>query len=74
MRDERLGDGHENKTLFQNELEDLRELRDQVAHAANFFEGTEGKMGVVAFVNKFEAAKRWIYELTKLIAKDMDRK
>ena len=28
-------------------------------------------MGVVAFVKKFEAAKRWIDELTKLIAKAM---
>ncbi len=55
---------------FENDLNDLRDLRDQLAHAATFVDGSHGKMGVPAFVDKFEAAKRWIDQLTKLIFAD----
>ena len=58
------------KRRFAQELDDLRDLRDQLAHAATFVDRTDAKTGVVAFVDKFEAAKRRIDELTKLASKD----
>ena len=56
------------KSKFEKELDSLRDLRDQLAHAATFVDGSDGKTGVAAFVDKFESAKRWIDELTKLAA------
>jgi hypothetical protein len=56
------------KTKFTQELDSLRDLRDQLAHAATFVDRSDGKTGVVGFVDKFESAKRWIDELTKLAA------
>lgn len=56
------------KSRFKEDLESLRVLRDQLAHAATFVNGSDGKTGVVGFVDKFESAKRWINELTKLAA------
>lgn len=63
----KLFDG--NKPKFKAELKSLRELRDQLAHAATFVDRSDGKTGVVAFVEKFESATRWIDELTKLAIK-----
>jgi hypothetical protein len=57
------------KSKFKEELDDLRDLRDQIAHAATFIDRSDGKTGVTAFVDKFESAKRWIDGLTKLTAK-----
>lgn len=56
------------KTKFTEELDSLRDLRDPLAHAATFVDRSDGKTGVVGFVDKFESAKRWINELTKLAA------
>ena len=57
------------KSRFEKELDSLRDLRDQISHASTFVDRSDGKTGVVAFVDKFESAKRWIDELTKLAAK-----
>jgi hypothetical protein len=58
------------KSRFEEELDSLRDLRDQIAHASTFVDRSDGKTGVVAFVDKFESAKRWIDELTKLAARN----
>ena len=58
------------KSKFDRELDSLRELRDQLAHSATFVDGSDGKTGVAAFVDKFESAKHWINELTKLASKN----
>lgn len=63
----KLFDG--SKSKFRGELSNLRDLRDQLAHAATFVDRSDGKTGVVAFVEKFESATYWIGELTKLAAK-----
>jgi predicted transcriptional regulator len=57
---------HGSKNKFTKELDALRDLRDQIAHAATFVDGSDGKTGVVAFVDKFQNTKHWIDELTKL--------
>lgn len=57
------------KSSFVRDLDELRDLRDQLAHATTFVEGSDGRMGVVAFVEKFEAAKRWTDTLMQLAAK-----
>ena len=62
-----------NQNLKKNSIV-LRDLRDQLAHAATFVDGSDGKTGVAAFVDKFESAKRWIDELTKLAANRPDTK
>jgi hypothetical protein len=56
------------QSTFEDELNDLRDLRDQIAHASTFVDRSDGKNGVVAFVDKFESAKRWIEKLTKLVS------
>jgi CBS domain-containing protein len=58
-----------NRSQFEKELKSLRDLRDQIAHASTFVDRSDGKTGVAAFVDKFESAKRWIDELTKLLTK-----
>jgi hypothetical protein len=60
------------KSKFKEDLERLRILRDQLMHMATFVDGSDGKTGVTAFVDKFESAKRWIDELTKLSANRTD--
>jgi hypothetical protein len=60
------------KNKFTEELDNLRDLRDQLAHASTFVDRSDGKTGVVAFVEKFESATRWIDELTRLAAKLKD--
>jgi hypothetical protein len=56
------------KSKFDDDLDGLRDLRDQLAHAATFVDRSEGKTGVAAFVDKFESAKLWIDVLTKVAA------
>ncbi len=58
------------KSRFKDELDSLRDLRDQIVHASTFIDRSDGKTGVVAFVDKFESAKRWIDVLTKLATKN----
>ena len=57
------------KSKFKGDFDNLRDLRDQLAHAATFVDRSDGKTGVVAFVEKFEGMTYWINELTKLAAK-----
>jgi hypothetical protein len=57
------------KSRFEKELDSLRDLRDQLVHASTFVDRSAGKTGVAAFVDKFESAKRWTDELTKLAEK-----
>jgi hypothetical protein len=56
------------KNKFTKDLDNLRDLRDQLAHASTFVDRSDGKTGVAAFVEKFESATRWIDELTTLAA------
>ena len=55
-----------NKTKFSDELDDLRDLRDQLAHAATFVDPSDGQTAVTIFVERFENARRWIRDLTAL--------
>ncbi|HQR31172.1 MAG TPA: CBS domain-containing protein [Blastocatellia bacterium] len=48
------------KKQFKTELNALRDLRDQLAHASTFIDGTNQKTSLHAFIEKFESAKRWI--------------
>jgi hypothetical protein len=54
---------------FTKELNKLRDLRDQIAHASTFVERSKGDTGVITFVEKFESATRWIDKLTMLAEK-----
>jgi hypothetical protein len=62
------------KSRFKKELEDLRDLRDQIAHAATFVDRSAGKTGVAAMVDKLESTKHWIAEMAKLTAKNVTTK
>src|SRR5439155_16204434 len=55
-----------NKSDFSDELDSLRDLRDQLAHAATFVDPSGGQSAVAGFVNQFNNARYWIHELTKL--------
>lgn len=54
------------KSRFSDELDDLRDLRDQLAHAATFVDRSSNQLDVTKFVDQFENARRWILELTDL--------
>ena len=58
------------KSKFKEERANLRDLRDQLAHAATFVDSSDGKSGVVGFIDKFESAKRWIDEFSTLISEN----
>jgi hypothetical protein len=61
---ERLVEG--SKSKFSDELDDLRGLRDQLAHAATFLDPSNSPSAVTKFVDHLENAKYWIHELTEL--------
>ena len=52
---------------FENEFDGLRDLRDQLAHAATFLDEADGSTGMASFVDKCEAARYWLQELMALI-------
>lgn len=54
------------KSKFSSELDGLRDLRDQVAHAATFVDPSDGQSAVTKFVDHFENATQWIRVLTEL--------
>ena len=54
--------GHRRRTL-----EELRELRNHIAHAADFLDVTGGRESVIAFVDRFENAEQWIRDVTELL-------
>ena len=56
----------ESKGKFDDELDDLRDLRDQLAHASTFIDPADGQLAVTKFVDRFVSARRWIHELTEL--------
>ena len=51
---------------FDDELDELRDLRDQLAHAGTFIDPADGQSAVTTFVDRFANARRWIHELTDL--------
>ena len=51
---------------FDQELDGLRDLRDQLAHAATFVDDADGDTGISSFVDKCEAARHWLRELMAL--------
>jgi CBS domain-containing protein len=55
-----------NTEQFRKELDNLRKLRNQIAHAASFIQDKDGASNVVEFIEKFECAQKWIAELTKI--------
>jgi hypothetical protein len=56
------------KSRFEHELTGLRDLRDQLAHAAIFIDPSKGPSAIQEFASKFQNTQRWIDELTQLIA------
>ena len=48
---------------FDREMDGLRDLRDQLAHAATFVGEGDGATGIAAFVDKCVAAQYWLQEL-----------
>ena len=52
---------------FERDMDGLRDLRDQLAHAATFLDETDGSTGMASFVDKCEAARYWLQELMVLI-------
>ena len=60
------------KTKFNRELNDLRNLRDQLAHAATFLDSSSGQPAVAKFVTQFENAQQWIHELTDMATRIKD--
>ena len=56
------------RSAFCRDLHRLRQLRDQLAHAATFIVPAEGPSAVMGFVDQFEKARDWIEELTRLPA------
>ena len=56
------------KSRFVEEIDHVRDLRDQIMHAATFLDQSNNKTSVAAFADTFESAKRWIGELSRLAA------
>ena len=52
---------------FDHEMDRLRDLRDQLAHAATFVDESEGLAGIASFVDKCEAARYWLQELMRAV-------
>ena len=51
---------------FDQDMDGLRDLRDQLAHASTFVDA-DGAEGIAAFIDKCEAARYWLRELMTLI-------
>ena len=56
------------KSKFTKELDAMRDLRDQLAHAATFIDPSSSPTALAKFVDQFENTKHWIKELTDLAA------
>jgi hypothetical protein len=54
---------------FERDLDGLRDLRDQLAHAATFVDDADDATGIESFVDKWDAARYWLQELMVLIEK-----
>ena len=55
---------------FDREMDGLRNLRDQLAHAATFVDDADGSTGIGSFVDQWDAARYWAQELMVLIEKE----
>jgi hypothetical protein len=60
------------KSAFVSDLEALEELRNQIAHASTFVDQSQDRTSVAAFIAKFESARRWIDELSRLATQSKD--
>ena len=58
------------RTRFDREMDGLRNLRDQLAHAATFVDDEDGSTGIGSFVDQWDAARYWAQELMVLIEKE----
>jgi CBS domain-containing protein len=52
---------------FDREMDGLRNLRDQLAHAATFVNDADSSTGIGSFVDQWDAARHWVQELMVLI-------
>ena len=48
-------------------MDGLRNLRDQLAHAATFVDDADSSTGIGSFVDRWDAARHWVQELMLLI-------
>lgn len=55
---------------FDREMDGLRNLRDQLAHAATFLDDADDSTGIGSFVDHWDAARYWVQELMVLIQKE----
>ena len=55
---------------FDQEMDGLRNLRDQLAHAATFIDDADSSTGIGSFVDQWDAARYWVQELMMLIQKE----
>ena len=51
-------------------MDGLRNLRDQLAHAATFVDDADSSTGIGSFVDQWDAARYWVQELMMLIQKE----
>jgi hypothetical protein len=51
-------------------MDGLRNLRDQLAHAATFVDDADSSTGIGSFVDQWDAARHWVPELMVLIQKE----
>jgi hypothetical protein len=61
------------RTRFDREMDGLRNLRDQLAHAATFVDDADGSTGIGSFVDQWDAARYWVQELMVLIQSESTR-
>ena len=58
------------RTRFDREMDGLRNLRDQLAHAATFVDDAGGSRGIGSLVDQWDAARYWVQELMVLTQKE----
>ena len=55
---------------FDQQMDGLRNLRDQLAHAATFVDAADSSTGIGSFVDQWDAARYWVQELVMLIQQE----
>jgi CBS domain-containing protein len=58
------------RTRFDREMDELRNLRDQLAHAATFVDDAGGSRGIGSLVDQWDAGRYWVRELMVLTQKE----
>ena len=61
------------RNQFEREMDGLRDLRDQLAHAATFVDDTDDSTGIASFVDKCLAARYWLQQLMTLVEAEPDQ-